>query len=177
MNRRVILVLRAVGVVAVVATLGAQIVVLPPLASSLAAAYPEAAHLRVPMLVFSVMCLVPIQVAAVLSGVLAWNQERVHEFGTGGARAASWLGAMALALGTSAALGLAMLVWAGVQTAEFGMQPGIALALIMFSAACLAAAGFVWRGRRWLPNRDEQPPTQLTHPGGGGSRVLGHHEG
>lgn len=153
MSRRVILVLRVVGVIAVVATLSAQIVMLPRLASSLAAAYPEVAHLRVPMLVFSVVSLVPIQVAAVLSAVLARDLERVREFGTRESRAATWLGAMALSLATSAVLGLAMLVWAGVETTEFGMQPGIALALMMFSGACLAAAGFVWRGRMHIPRR------------------------
>lgn len=128
---------------------------LPWLASSLAAAYPEAAHMRVPMLVFSVGCLIPIQAAAVFPVLLGRELERLNGFGTRESRAAAWLRAMAPSLAASAVQGLAELVWASVETADFGMQPGIGLALILFSVGCLAAAGFVWRGNTVLRPRLE----------------------
>ncbi len=155
MSRPVTVALAAIGLIAVVASLGAQIVMFPRLASSLATAYPETAHLRVPMLVFSVVCLVPIEVAGVLSVILAKDLERDRGSSTRESRTATWLGAMALSLAISALLGLALLVWASVETAEFGMQPGIGLALILFSIACLATAVLVWRGRLQIRR---QPP-------------------
>lgn len=157
MSRPVSLALPAIGLIAVVASLGAQIVMFPRLASSLAIAYPETAHLRVPMLVFSVVCVVPIEVAGVLSVVLARDLERERGSRTRESRTATWLGAMVLSLVISALLGLALLVWASVETAEFGMQPGIGLALIVFSTACLATAVSVWRSRLQIPR---QPPAE-----------------
>lgn len=106
MSRRVIIVVLVVGWVTLIGTLVGHTMVLPDWATSLASKYPEVAHLEAPMLTVSVLCLVPLQVAAILT----WPLARSLKNGAGESRVARYMGTIAIALTMSVALGVGTLI-------------------------------------------------------------------
>lgn len=118
--------LRAVIVLLVLGTLLTQLVVLPDLSLSLEYRYPEAAHLRVPTLVVSVIGLVPLHVVLVCVWRLVGMVRRDAVFSPAAFR---WVDAMIWSA-LAAALALGLLGWLTGATQDTGLQPGIGLTLL-----------------------------------------------
>jgi len=119
--------LRAVIVLLVLGTLLTQLVVLPDLSLSLEYRYPEAAHLRVPTLVVSVIGLVPLHVVLVCVWRLVGMVRRDAVFSPAAFR---WVDAMIWSALAAAALALGLLGWLTGATQDTGLQPGIGLTLL-----------------------------------------------
>lgn len=127
--------LRLVIVLMVVGVLFTQVLVLPDTARTLTDHYPEAAHLSTPTLVTSIIGLATAQLALVCVWRLVTLVRRDAVFSPGAFR---WVDLIIGAAAAAGALAFGLLVWLTVQTAETGLQPGIALVLL---ACSVLAAG------------------------------------
>ncbi|WP_285103826.1 DUF2975 domain-containing protein [Promicromonospora sp. MEB111] len=125
---RLVIVLLFLGVALV------QLVVLPELSAGVASSYPEAASLRVPTLAWSIAVLVPAQVVLVGIWRLLALVRRDAVFSPDAFR---WVDLIVWASVGACVLALGLLSWLTVRTLDFGMQPGIGLALI----GCAVLAG------------------------------------
>ncbi|MEU4384169.1 DUF2975 domain-containing protein [Promicromonospora sp. NPDC023805] len=118
---RVVLVFMFLGV------LLAQLWVLPDISGSLAAQYPEAAHIASPTLVTAILALVAAQLVLACVWRLLTLVRRDTVFST---EAFRWVDVIIGAAGGSGVLALGLLLWLSVQTTETGLQPGVALLLL-----------------------------------------------
>lgn len=114
----------------------AQFAVLPELAASLAHLYPEAADLRSPALVVSIIGLVPAQVVLLCVWRLLTLVRRDAVFSPAAFR---WVDAIIWAAFAACLLAIGLFAWLTGSTLDSGMQPGIALALL----GCVVVAGGV----------------------------------
>lgn len=126
--------LRPVIVLMFLGILIAQAWVLPDVSESLAAQYPEMAHVRTPTLVASIIMLATAQLALLCVWRLVTLVLRDAVFAHAAFR---WVDVIIGAAVAAALLALGLLLWLTGQTAETGMQPGIAL--ILFGCSVLAA--------------------------------------
>lgn len=135
MNTLVVRSLRVVIVVMHLGVLVAQAIALPEMAASLAATYPEAAHLRGPVLTVSVVGLTAAHVSLFCVWRLLTMVRRDTVFS---ARAFRWVDVIIGAAGTAGVLAFALLLWLGARTTGTGIPPGITLVLL---GAGVVAAG------------------------------------
>ncbi|MFD7308680.1 DUF2975 domain-containing protein [Promicromonospora sp. NPDC059942] len=119
--------LRVVIVLLVLGALLTQLVVLPDMAWTLQASYPEAAALRVPTLVVSAIGLVPLQAVLVCVWRLVGMARRDAVFSPSAFR---WVDSMTWSAVVAAAVAVGLLVWLLVQTRDTGVPPGIFLTLV-----------------------------------------------
>lgn len=108
--------------------------VLPDISRSLADQYPEAANVRAPTLVTSILMLATAQLALVCVWRLVALVRRDAVFSRG---AFFWVDVIIGAAVAAGALAAGLLLWLTGQTVATGMQPGIAL--VLFGCAVLAA--------------------------------------
>ena len=104
-----------------------QLWVLPDISGSLAAQYPEAAHLRSPTLVISILTLVAAQLVLVCVWRLLTLVRRDTVFSP---EAFRWVDVIIGAGAGAGMLTLGLLLWLTGQTTQTGIQPGIALMLL-----------------------------------------------
>ncbi|WP_369373975.1 DUF2975 domain-containing protein [Promicromonospora sp. Populi] len=104
-----------------------QVWVLPDISRSLADQYPEVAQLRTPILVTSIIGLAAAQLVLVCVWRLLTLVRRDAVFSPAAFR---WVDVIIAAAAGAGVLALGLLLWLSGQTAETGVQPGIALMLI-----------------------------------------------
>ena len=127
MNAFVVRLLRAVILLMALGVLLAQAWVLPDIARSLVARYPEVAYLHGPTLTVSIIGLTAAHVVLVCVWHLLTRVRRDTVFSTGALR---WVDAIIYAAAAAGVLAFSLLLWLGTQTTETGIPPGIALLLL-----------------------------------------------
>ncbi|SJM56310.1 hypothetical protein CZ771_08490 [Actinomycetales bacterium JB111] len=135
-----------------------QAVGLPWIAQELVGDYPELQSVATTLLAYSILCFVPVEIAAALTG-LAFHHVLSGGRGSGppdhagetgpDRRTQTDLAAAATFLVLGAAAGIVTMLWASGAVRGYGMNPGIGLALLTFVGLCLAGAAVVllWRAR------------------------------
>jgi hypothetical protein len=135
-----------------------QAVGLPWIAQQLVGDYPELQSVATTLLAYSMLCFVPVEIAAVLTA-LAAHHVRAGGSGNGtpddagetgsDRRTQTDLAAAATFLVIGAAAGIGTMLWASGAVRDYGMNPGIGLALLTFIGLCLAGTAVVllWRAR------------------------------
>lgn len=111
--------------------------VLPDISGSLAGQYAEAAHLRTPALVVSIVILAMAQVVLVCLWRLVALVRRDAVFSRVAFR---WVDVIIGAAVAAAALAFGLLIWLTRQTVETGIQPGVALMLVGCSVLAVGIA-------------------------------------
>ena len=147
-----------------------QSVALPWISRTLVADFPGLETVASTLLVLAVLCFVPVEVAAVVTALAARrvgagasgpSDDGTAQRGTGADRRTQvTLAAAAALLLVGAACGVGTMLWATAAVSEYGMNPGIGLAMLAFVGACVVAAGLVlvWRAQVGAAPRD---PTTL----------------
>jgi hypothetical protein len=126
--------LRLVLIFMFLGVLVTQLWVLPDISRSLAAHYPEVAHLRSPTLMISIITLVAAQLVLVCVWRLLTLVRRDTVFTL---EAFRWVDVVIGSSAGAGVLALGLLVWLTAQTTQTGIQPGIAL--ILLGSSVLAA--------------------------------------